>query len=368
MRTNFAILKIQKIQGLKDLNNATLHGRRQDSSTHFDPSRTRYNRHWSLGAPADEPADWVEGVKGVMKWNSAKARRGAPVAAEILVSASGPFFEGEAEGAWPMLWSKATVDAWADANMRAFEDRFPGAIAAARLDMDEGTPHLTLCVVPLYWKRVGDRSVQWVSFRQVFGGEKKEDAKRNMIDWQDWYAGRMAPFGLARGISKEMTGIVGLSHPEYRRIKQQHDLETRVALEAALATEAQAAADAEKAIHATLKALFKLEGERELMRAELAETRAALAARERQIEDRECEAVDALAAAMERQKHAKRILEDAQKLFSVAQHHMVVLRRATGDLHLHAEAINEKSRVLDNFAAQTDDMLGADTAFGSSWR
>lgn len=366
MSTNFAILKIKKIRSLTDLHNASLHGLRQDKSTHFDLSRTHYNRHWCLGAPTDRPANWAATVASIMDWKKAKARRGAPVAAEILVSASGPFFEGDAEGAWPMHWSKATVDAWADANIEAFEDRFPGAIAAARLDMDEGTPHLTLCVVPLYWKRVGDRSVQWVSFRKTFGGEKKEDAKRNMIGWQDWYAARMAPFGLARGISKEITGAVGLTHHEYRRIKQQQDLETQAARDAALAMEAQTAADAEKGMQATLRALAVTEAERERMRTELAATRAELEQRKRQIEVREREAARVVAAAVERQTYTTRVLEGARKRFAVAQRHMVVLRRTTGALHSHAAAIEEKSRILDGLATETDDMLEAAVAFGRS--
>lgn len=350
MSTNFAILKIKKIRSLNDLHNASLHGLRQDKSTHFDLSRTHYNRHWCLGAPTDKPANWAATVASIMDWKKAKARRGAPVAAEILVSASGPFFEGDAEGAWPMHWSKATVDAWADANIEAFEDRFPGAIAAARLDMDEGTPHLTLCVVPLYWKRVGDRSVQWVSFRKTFGGEKKEDAKRNMIGWQDWYAARMAPFGLARGISREITGAVGLTHHEYRRIKQQQDLETQAARDAALAMEAQTAADAEKGMQATLRALAVTEAERERMRTELAATRAELELSKLQL-------AEALADATNRQSEATVFLQGAQKRFEVAKHYMLVLKRTTGELHAQAAAIDQKSRVLDHLAAETDLLL-----------
>lgn len=350
MSTNFAILKIKKIRSLTDLHNASLHGLRQDKSTHFDLSRTHYNRHWCLGVPTDKPANWAATVASIMDWKKAKARRGAPVAAEILVSASGPFFEGDAEGAWPMHWSKATVDAWADANIEAFEDRFPGAIAAARLDMDEGTPHLTLCVVPLYWKRVGDRSVQWVSFRKTFGGEKKEDAKRNMIGWQDWYAARMAPFGLARGISKEITGAVGLTHHEYRSIKQQQDLETQAALDAALAMEAQAAAAAEKGMQATLWALAAMEAERERMRTELAATRA-------ELEQRKLQIAEALADATNRQSEATVFLQGAQKRFEVAKHYMLVLKRTTGELHSQAAAIDQKSRVLDDLAAETDLLL-----------
>lgn len=350
MSTNFAILKIKKIRSLKDLHNASLHGRREDSSTHFDRSRTCHNRHWSLDTLAAGPADWAKGVESVMHWKLAKARRNGPVAVEFIVTASGPFFEGNAEGAWPMSWSKTTVDAWADANIAAFEERFPDAVAAARLDMDEGTPHLHICVVPLYAKQVGDRSVQWVSFRKTFGGEKKEDAKRNMVGWQDWYAGRMAPFGLARGVSKDITGAVGLTHHEYRRIKQQQDLETKAALDAALAMEAQAAADAEKGMQATLRALASMEAERERMCAYLAGASA-------ELEQHKLQVAAALAEAAGRKKEATRFLEAARKRFGVAKHYMTVLKRTTGELHMQASAIDKKGRELDELAAETDVLL-----------
>ena len=353
MPTNFAILKIKRIDSLKDLNNASLHGQRQDMSTHFDPTRTHYSRHWFKGAEIGAPADWARGVASIMHWKAAKARHGAPVAAEIIVTASGPFFEGDPAGVWPMHWCKATIDAWADTNIEAFEDRFPGAIAAARLDMDEGTPHLHICVVPLYWKQVGDRSVQWVSFRKTFGGEKKEDAKRNMIGWQDWYAGRMAPFGLARGVSKEITGAVGLTHHEYRRIRQQQDLETRAAFDAALAMEAQAAADAEKGMQATLRALATMEAERERMRAELAAANA-------ELEQGRLEIANVLANAAARQKEAEKFLEGAGKRFGVAKHYMMVLKRTCGELHAQAAAIDEKSRSLDDQAEETNRLLKID--------
>lgn len=327
-----------------------MHGQREDRSTHFDPSRTGYNRHWFLGAPADRPADWAAGVRGVLIWNKAKVRANTPVAAEILVSASGPFFEGDAEGAWPMLWNKALIDAWAEINMVAFEEKFPGTIAAARLDLDEGTPHLTLCVVPLYDKKVGGRRVPTVSIRKVFGGETKEDARLNMISWQDWYAARMAPFGLARGVPKATTGRVGLTHQDYRRIKQLEDMERRAAVEGALELEARAAGDADEVMRAAVRMTAQVMATKKQAIAQAQDARRDMELRETKIDEAERHAAEVSAAAAGRSEEAIQLLGKARTYFGIAKKHMVVLRRTMGEMHPLADQMAAKDRALNDFA------------------
>ena len=121
--------------------------------------------------------------------------------------------------------------------------RFPNMVASMRVDLDESSPHMAVYLVPIYQKQTKHRSSTAVSFRKVFGGETKEEVSRKMVDLQDWYAGAMAPLGLARGISRAATHRVGLTHHQYRLARAREDAErikatTELELERrALATE-----------------------------------------------------------------------------------------------------------------------------------
>src|SRR5690606_33305490 len=97
----------------------------------------------------------------------ATVRQGAPVAAEFFVGASPEYFLA-ADGENMDL---EKIYHWADFNMKVFYQRFGRAVVAARLDLDEATPHMAICVVPTYTKvtkRGHNRVV--VSYRKVFGG------------------------------------------------------------------------------------------------------------------------------------------------------------------------------------------------------
>lgn len=79
-----------------------------------------------------------------------------------------------------------------------------------------------------------------------------------MIELQDWYAETMKPLGLRRGIPKVVTGRVGLSHHQYRRLKQIEDARR---LEAAAKAEA-AARDAELRVQELERQLAAVRWER----------------------------------------------------------------------------------------------------------
>lgn len=58
------------------------------------------------------------------------------------------------------------------------------------------------------------------SYRKELGGETKVEFKLKLRALQDWYADQMRPLGLSRGVSKAITGAVGRTHQEYRRIRR----------------------------------------------------------------------------------------------------------------------------------------------------
>jgi hypothetical protein len=236
----FAILRVQPVKARKDLVSATRHGRREDDGQHYDAARTPFNRHWGAGGPVVDPVDWAEGVDCAIKRLGAATRKGAPVAAEFFVGASPEYFDppdADADGHFDMK----KVLTWADSTMAAFYKRFGRAVVAARLDLDEGSPHMAVCVLPVYTKTTKHTQKTAVSYRQVFGGSKQE-SRTKMIAVQDWYAEEMAPLGLSRGIARTITGRTHLSHQEYARKRRREDEERALALLRAQEREAQLAA------------------------------------------------------------------------------------------------------------------------------
>lgn len=235
---NFAILRVKRLKTRNDLHAATRHGRRDDSGRHYDAARTPFNRHWSAG-PVVGPVNWAEGVDCAIRRLGAKVRKGAPVAAEFFVGASPEYFDpvGEDDTHFNM---KRVVD-WAEATMAAFYERYGEAVVAGRLDLDEGSPHMAICVVPVYTKTTKHTRTAVVSYRQVFGGETKDEARDRMIKLQDWYAEKMAPLGLVRGIPKTLTARTHLSHHQYARKRGQEDEARVLALRQAKEREAELA-------------------------------------------------------------------------------------------------------------------------------
>lgn len=216
---SFAIIKVMRVKTRADLAGLTAHGRRMDRSPHVDRSRSHLNHHWSPPAlELNDPSDLVEAVDAVIAKAGAKTHRGSAVAADFHLGASPGFFEQE-DGSWDY----DRIGSWYKANRRAMMERFPGMIASVRLDLDESSPHIAVCLVPLAAKTTKHGSGTVVSFRKLLGGASKAEASSRMIELQDWYAEQMRPLGLRRGIPKIVTGRVGLSHQQYRRLREIED-------------------------------------------------------------------------------------------------------------------------------------------------
>ncbi len=208
---DFAFLRVERIRRVIDAANATRHGLRIDNGSHYDRSRTHQNRHWYRGQETDHPVDWLAAIRETAEALGARFRKGAPLAAELILEASARWFENPVTGTWDMN----RINLWVEFNLRALEARYPGMMAAARLDLDEGTPHLAVAIVPVVVKKTKHTSTRVVSYRKIFGGDDKLEARRRMIALQDWYADAMAPLGLVRGTPKAVTAREHLTHQQY---------------------------------------------------------------------------------------------------------------------------------------------------------
>ena len=216
---NYAVLRINRLKSKSDLDGATRHGKREDTGTHFDPERTQYNEHFGACRNAG-PVDWAEMVKAALERRGAIARKGATVAAEFFVGASPEFFAPRAP---EPHFNMDRVREFADAVLSAFYERFGDMVVAARLDLDEGSPHMSICVVPIYDKVTKDKTQPTVSYRKVFGGNSRLEARDNLIELQDWFAEKMAPLGLERGRPKAVTHREHLSHHQYAKRRREED-------------------------------------------------------------------------------------------------------------------------------------------------
>lgn len=210
---HYAILRVERLKSKADLDGATRHGRRADSSTHFDPDRSPFNMHWAAGRVTG-PVNWAEAVQDTLDRFGVTPRKNAPLAADFFVGASPGYFSPLDD---TEHFNMERVIQWAEAVLAAFHERYPRMVAAARLDLDEGSPHMSICVVPIYIKVTKRASKYAVSYRKVFGGETISAARDNMIGLQDWFAEKMVPLGLTRGVSKRVTGRSHESHQEYAR-------------------------------------------------------------------------------------------------------------------------------------------------------
>lgn len=149
---NKVAVRIKNHHKWGDVANATRHGRREDPAKHVDRERTPANIHWALREDAegltrtDEGADLQDCLQRLGQAKGATWRKGASVATEMLWIASPEFFE--AAGPSGSEAHAAAARAWATDCLKATAEKFPGMIAAARLDLDEKTPHLAVFLLP----------------------------------------------------------------------------------------------------------------------------------------------------------------------------------------------------------------------------
>lgn len=208
-------LRIRPLRKWADVAAATQHGARVRNVEHVDLSRSPLNTHWTFDAAkgrlesAEGPADIAQCLKARAGQLGARWHKSAIVATEVMFIASPEFFEnddGEPDRQQALRWSEACLQAW--------QGLFPGQSVAARLDLDETTPHLSVFFLPLHERRYRTsarvlkepKATQLkVSHNKTFGDTKGPEVLAML---QTWIADemRLAGFELERGLRVDETG------------------------------------------------------------------------------------------------------------------------------------------------------------------
>lgn len=258
-------VKVKPLTQWSDVSNATRHGRRDDPAKHVDRSRTHLNQHWIAAKitkkdgtvqwgmnKSEEAVDIAEAFKATAEGANLKWRKNAIVGTEMLFIASPGFFGP------PGAARNKKAEEWSLDCLRAAMKKYPGQIAAARLDLDETTPHFSVFLLPAYAKSYGGEKRQstrkpkpTISHNQVFGKPEQLSAL------QDWAAAEMKAAGhkLERGNPKTTKGSDYLTPAEGRRRIQEAEEKAQAILRGAeRAAEATLAAAKGEAAKITEKA------------------------------------------------------------------------------------------------------------------
>lgn len=252
-------IRVKPLKRWSDVSNATRHGKRDDPSKHVDRSRTHLNQHWRFTKTSkkdgtvqwgmnrgEAPVDIAEAFQAIAEEGNLKWRKNAIVGTEMLFIASPDFFGPPG----PARDKKA--EAWSLDCLRAALSKYPGQVAAARLDLDETTPHFSVFLLPTYEKsyegeqrKSTRKPKKTISHNQVFGTPEQLSAL------QDWGARVMQAAGhkLARGERKTSKGPDHTTPEEGRRRIQQAEEQAQAILRGAerAAEAALAAAEGEAA-------------------------------------------------------------------------------------------------------------------------
>lgn len=253
-----AAARLKRLMSALDITNATRHGQRTGRIAHVDRSRTHLNRHWAYAGgqlvEVGAAPDLAPLIERRRQDRGAVVRKNTPtIASEMLFIATREAFlndagEIDAERAY----------AWADEMLHHFEAMYPGMTCAARLDLDERTPHFSVFAVPIYMKganrprsgisEAGRATRQerapkaTVSHKQVFGSIE------DMRALQRWTQGINATFFARYGLTltpstpRSESGARHIPPEDFRRLMQDAG---RIADE--LADEARAEADQTRA-------------------------------------------------------------------------------------------------------------------------
>lgn len=264
MATFKASVKIKRLMSPLDVSNATRHGQRRGQIKHVDASRTPLNRHWAYSAGrlarTSSAPDLAPLIEARRSDRQAAVRKNTPtIATEVLMIATRDAF----------LDASGQIDTeraylWGDQMLAEVEEKWPGMSVAARLDLDEQTPHFSVFLVPIHMKPANQKRSDvsekahakrkpradkpTVSHNGVFGGPEEFSEHQKWA--QDVNAAFFAQFGLTLTPStpKSESGAKYIPPHAWRELQRQlealKDDATKEALAAAVETTKQITEDA----------------------------------------------------------------------------------------------------------------------------
>ena len=175
----YCILRIEKIKSIVAANGRLKHNRRQTECLTTNPEKKNVciilNEQMRKDKHKSFREIFHERVKGQ------KIRKNAVIAVEIVLTFS------------PGSVPDEKLREWVGANTKWLKDTFGGNIIDCQLHRDQKTPHLH-CILILRDEKGK------LSSRSYLGGTRQV-----MANLQTSYAKAMEPFGLERGVSREIT-------------------------------------------------------------------------------------------------------------------------------------------------------------------
>lgn len=163
----YAIIRSEKRHDLSQLHKSEAHNLRTQPTPNADPEK-----------PSPTLLLGVKGLsRAVRSRIPSKRRKDAVIAVETVLTASPDFFKDI---------SPKRYQEWISENLWFLKERYGDNLIQVVLHEDEKTPHLHAYWVPMtHDKRLSYKSI--------------EGTRQALVDLQDQYAHRMAPFGLVRG-------------------------------------------------------------------------------------------------------------------------------------------------------------------------
>ncbi len=185
MKAQYGILRFKKYKG-PAISPIEAHNERTKeqyaSNPDIDTSRSRYNFH--LVQPQGK---YREEADRMITASNCRVRKDSVRVVEALVTASPEFFKGK---------TRSEIKAYFEYALKFLESKQnPDSFLSAVVHMDEKTPHLHLCFVPL-------TSDGRLSAKEIIGNRK------NLVKWQDDFWQHMVSRypELERGESASQTG------------------------------------------------------------------------------------------------------------------------------------------------------------------
>jgi len=216
----FAAVRVQKIMGLRGMQSIESHGRRLDpaSAARVDPSKTADNLAWSC---ADDDLAVVDAFRHRKAETGAKEYRGSPLGLHVLCVVSPEWIAAAGDPHDPgndrnkMLFQAARD--WGDQTFG------PGAVVAARMDMDEaGGGVVDLVIVPVAEVKQRGKVKNQISVNKAY--EAAFGGGRVFSKMQDSWAGFAKAHldsEIQRGRSKALTGREHVHADIYRPMIQE---------------------------------------------------------------------------------------------------------------------------------------------------
>ena len=152
----YSCVRVKKIKSATDAQNLTRHGQRAKGSfkaSAVDLDRSHLNGHFVFDADAvnfkkvDECPDYRELLDTATKRLNAKRPKNGVFGTEMMFTASPDLFKDK-DGNVDIDHARA----WGDACLELARDKYGAKCVAARLDLDETTPHLSVFILPTYRK------------------------------------------------------------------------------------------------------------------------------------------------------------------------------------------------------------------------